>query len=496
MKRLPVVLVLVLALAACTPGPGPVPTPAPSVVPVTVTPTTAGPTTPAPPPLARSQYAMTLSLDMATKRLAGTVDVTLANTSDVPWHQVCFRNWAASVLALFGAAGQSSGITAATDVATGRALTVTVDPADASIVNIGLLADLAPGSTTKVTLSYYTDIPQGNRRLGWQTRPGGALIADLAIFYPVLAVFRDGAWVAHPFDRGGESFYSECSDYVVSLTLPDDYVVVSTGDETKGKGSGGLATWTLTAGNVRDVAIEVGNGLDVVTKDVGGLPVNAYYDAGSDVSKQQAALSLEAAAMAIPAYTTNYGPYPYDELDIVSSDFFAGGMEYPAIVRIATSSQDFIPDGQTIGLMGVVAHEIAHQWFYAVVGDDQYDEAWLDEGFASFAADVDYMTLYTSAAEVKAWFEDPVNTSQPPLILNQSIAALKESYPMVYFRGALLLYDLRAAMGDKAFYDMMREYYATYSFKVATTAGFVAVVNKYAGDNPTVQALITANLKV
>jgi len=439
---------------------------------------------------------MTLTFDTAAKRLTGTVDVTLANTSDVPWHDVCFRDWAASELALSGAPGLGSGITAATDVATGRALTVTVDPADASVVHIGLLADLAPGSRTEVRLSYHIDVPKGNDRLGWQTRPGGALIADLAIFYPVLAVFRDGGWVTHPYYQGGESFYSECSDYVVRLTLPDDYVVVSTGDETKTPASGGLATWTLTAGNVRDIAIQVGNHLAVVTKDIGGLPVNSYYDAGRDVSKQQAELSLAAAAVAIPAYTKNYGPYPYDELDIVMSDFVAGGMEYPAFVRIATSFQDFIPDGQTVALRETVAHEIAHQWFYAVVGNDQYDEAWLDEGFASFAADVDYLSLATSAAKVKALFEDPAAPSQPPLILNQSIAALKESYPLVYFRGALFLYDLRAAMGDQPFYDMMRDYYATNSFKVATTAGFVEVVDKHAGNNPAVQALVAANLAV
>ncbi|MCL2316350.1 MAG: hypothetical protein FWC46_04585, partial [Actinomycetia bacterium] len=71
------------------------------------------------PTLDRSRYAMTLTLDPAAKRLSGTVEVTLRNTSTTPWPAVCFRDWAASVLALFGPPGLVSGVSAATDAASG-----------------------------------------------------------------------------------------------------------------------------------------------------------------------------------------------------------------------------------------------------------------------------------------------------------------------------------------------------------------------------------------
>jgi len=410
---------------------------------------------------------------------------------------VCFRDWAASVLALFGPPGLVSGVSAATDAASGRALTVHVDATDPSVVFVDLATPLAPGDVTTISLAYATDVPLGNQRLSWQARPNATQIVDLGNFYPVLAPYADGEWVRHPYFRGGESFVSDCADYAVQLTLPDDYVVVSSGDEVKQPATGGLATWTVTADDMRDVAMVAAKGYAALTQTVAGVTVNSFYFTNNAPSKKQAEMALRAAALALPTFEAAYGSYPYDELDITQSDFFAGGMEYPSLVRIAMLSPTG-PLSEYAGIASVVAHEIAHQWFYAVVGNDQYDEAWLDEGFASFSADAVFMSAYTSPSEVDdAFARNRVLTAQmPPLSLNRSIAELGANYYAVYTRGALFLYDLEQAMGEPAFLAMMRDYYASYSFTIATTADFLEVLARHSQGNQKVRDLIALNLAV
>ena len=483
-------VVLLLGLASCglsieiTNSPG-IPRVTPGPLP--------RPTQPTPDQL--TSYTMAFQLDPDAKRLTGTVDVVTSNTSSQPWAELCFRDWSASVLAIDGAPGQTSGVTAAEDTATGKALVVRVDESDNSLVFVELLTPLGPGETTEVRLTYHTDVPGGDLRLSWQERPAGKLIFDFGNFYPILGVFQNGDWIRDPYVNEAESFYSPCADYSVTLTLPDDYVVAASGDETKGTPSGGRVTWTITAGNMRDFAMSVGNGLDRLTRDVGDTSVNSYFFPDDPQSRRQAERSLDSAAISLPEFTAAFGPYPYDELDIVQSALFAGGMEYPSLVRISTH---YLADSDPTAVMHVVAHEIGHQWFYAVVGNNEYREPWLDESFATYCSDVVFLTAYESAESVEATFrayeKSPMGRGQ--FYLNRSVPDFGGSYYDVYMRGALFLYKLRAAMGSEVFTAMMREYYAAYSFKVATTSDFVRMVARAAPGNRAVSDLITANFKL
>ena len=86
------------------------------------------------------------------------------------------------------------------------------------------------------------------------------------------------------------------------------------------------------------------------------------------------------AEQAIKLYGEWYGDYPYDELKIVDADDSPGaGMEYPGVVLISGKAVPF-----TTLHEAEVIHEIAHQWFYGMVANNELDEAWLDEGFATF----------------------------------------------------------------------------------------------------------------
>lgn len=87
------------------------------------------------------------------------------------------------------------------------------------------------------------------------------------------------------------------------------------------------------------------------------------------------------------AFEKAWGKYPYDTLDVVQAPYNSGGMEYPGMVRISDSYAGSLElvEGEVGKMLRLdVAHEVAHEWFYAAVGNDQYREAWLDESFAVY----------------------------------------------------------------------------------------------------------------
>ena len=175
----------------------------------------------------------------------------------------------------------------------------------------------------------------------------------------------------------------------MTLSAPEDYMVISTGSEAQSADG----TWTLKADNVRDFAVIAGNGFEKLSGKAGNITVNSWYYSGSERDKKQGEVSLKAAIDAVNAFCDAWGEYPYDTLDVVQTPYNAGGMEYPGLVRIAEMYADLIEAEGDESLRLDVAHEVAHEWFYAVVGNDQYREAWLDESFAVYGEFV--YQLYT-----------------------------------------------------------------------------------------------------
>ncbi len=139
-----------------------------------------------------------------------------------------------------------------------------------------------------------------------------------------------------------------------------------------------------------------GTDFEVVSETANGVSVNCYYMGGDIYWGEEA---LDAGVKSVAAFENAYGEYPYPELDIVETYLDAGGMEYPNLVMIADELQ---AEGREDSLLKiVVAHEAAHQWFYGIVGDNQFTEAWLDESFASYSELV-YKESYMSSEEIRA----------------------------------------------------------------------------------------------
>ena len=484
---------------------------------------------------ARTRYEMDVALDegeaaadpFAPAEITVTERVTVANGSADPWPELCFRDYMASVHALeqstknFEVVEKDGVVIPAAEPEPypggvgaarldGQALEVRTEGEDGSIVYIKLPTPLAPGGSVTLELDYAAPVYMSGWRCAFSSMGFGAQDGrtyELAQFYPMLAVYEDGAWQAEPYVEEGECMYSRCADYDLTVRLPEQYALVASGDETRGDTAEGVTAWRVAAENMRDVTLIASAQLDVLTGETGGVTVNSwYFDDDTGGGKAQGELSLRAALDAVDAFTEAYGPCPYGELDVVMSGYMQGGMEAPGLVRVSEAyswdlREDAEPDPETGGgpdsCAATVAHEVAHQWFYAAVGNDQYSEAWLDEGFARFSEQVYWRHMGRSEAGIAAAMDEAlarvpesgnVTVDRPYRELNTGTDW--DYADAVYERAAGFLYRLEQAMGDEAFYGLLRAYYKVCCFREAHTEDFLSLLMDRAGGVPGVRELV------
>jgi len=448
---------------------------------------------------AGNKYDMTLKLDTDNNSIGGTETVLVRNDSTDTWSELCFRDYPS----LFTPGGESgydcdgaiTDIYGVKDLTLDADLEIVRDTIDDSVVYIPLSMPLKAGESREIELTFIAYVPELASRYGYYEG-----VYNLANFYPVLAVYENGGWTADKYFLWGECFYSVVSDYDVTISVPSDYTVISSGLSQKNETSDGQSTWKILASDVRDFAMTAGAGFEVVSDTVDGITVNSYY---TDGDKSRGEISLEAGIAAVEVFNDTFGKYTYPELDIVATPLDSGGMEYPNLVMIS-DELDADPDKDGY-LSVVVAHEVAHQWFYGLVGDDQYNEAWLDESFASYC-ELLYMETFTQPQDIL----NEVNSLEESLT-SEGIPETKEDYYInraysefesdsaytytVYERGEVFLYRLREAMGTDLFNKALQDYFAEYIYQVATTDDFISVITEYADGNTDALALLSKYLR-
>lgn len=454
-------------------------------------------------------YEIDVTLDAQRAHIDIEARVSVANDSPDAWEEICFRDFMASVIAEAGARTEEplplkSGVTSA--ACSGEPLDVRTDAQDASIVYVQLKSPLESGESCLISLTYAADIPEGNLRCGYMPLDfeGDGRTFELAQFYPMLAVYEDGDWITDPYIVDGECFYTRCADYEVSVHAPEGYDVVASGDEVEE--APGL--WRVRAADMRDITLIISDELAVQSGEVEGVTVNCYRAREGELHSRQSELALRAALDAVRAFTEAYGTYPYSELDVVESNYEFGGMEAPGLVRISQMYSWFMSDDTDAAeraeyedkLAATVAHEAAHQWFYAVVGNNQYRESWLDESFAAYSEQVYWRAAGRSEAEIAAQMAEyarAVNEAEgvTDLCIDLSYAELAGDYThAAYERGAAFLYQLEQALGREAFGEAVREYYSAFSFGEATTRDFIAAFEPCVQQSAAAQALFETYL--
>ncbi|WP_214320380.1 M1 family metallopeptidase [Nonomuraea sediminis] len=388
-------------------------------------------------------YTVTLTSNSSGTTWTGHESVAFTNLSADPLTEVYLRLWDN-----YHGSCPSTPITV-TNVTGGTPSPLSVS---CTALKITLPAPLAQGQGGSVGFDLGIVVPSGADRFG---HDGAYNFIGNAL--PVLAV-RDGAgWHLDPYTNNGESFYQLASDYSVTLDHPSSLLVPATGTSVDTPGSAGRTITTATASHVREFAWGAGPFTKTTGTTSTGVTVNVYRVSG--ISSGSANSMMNTAKNALVAHAGRFGAYPYGEVDVVlDNNFWFGGMEYPGFILDLVSST-------------ALAHELAHQWWYGIVGDDEYNTPWLDESFADYSTD-----LYRNISGTNCW--NSVTWSSSAERISNSMAywdAHSSRYgTVVYTYGKCALHDLRRLIGSSTMQTLLHDYAASHWYGISTVADFKA----------------------
>jgi len=238
------------------------------------------------------------------------------------------------------------------------------------------------------------------------------------------------------------------------------------------------------SGPMRDMIVVVSDRLASSSTAVGFTRVNSYY---LPEHRETGEAVLSYARDGLRAYQQSFGSYPFAELDVVEAPISAGGMEYPGLVMVAESQYQAGGDY----LEFVAVHEVAHQWWYSLVGNDQVNEPWLDESLANFSVVYYYEYVY-DRTRAELVFENYVRSRyQKALdlghdnVVSQPVAAFSpEDYGyIVYGKGAVFFYELRQKLGDERMLAFLRAYLKDREYKLSTPDDLLRVAQESTGED-------------
>jgi hypothetical protein len=336
---------------------------------------------------------------------------------------------------------------------------------------------LPPGEELEIQMDFEVEVAQEmGGHYGLFGYFEGVLVLDT--FYPVIPVYDDEGWHVEIPPPYGDVTYLDASFYLVRVNAPASLAIAASGIAINHEQGEDSQVLTFAAGPVRDFYLAASERYLMLSETVGETTVYSYAFRGQ---KNHAELAVEFAANALESYGQRFGTYPYTEFEIVSTPMLASGMEYPGIVALSLKLYD--PDAVVSGLPSQVmlestlAHEVAHQWFYGVVGNDQLGEPWLDEALVQYATGLYYDDVYGVAAGTDyrgSWDHlwDRIDRADVPIGLSTGEYAESEYSPAVYGRGPLFVAALAEEMGQDTFDEFLRDYYDSHKWGVGTGDAF------------------------
>ncbi|HEY71382.1 MAG TPA: M1 family metallopeptidase [Anaerolineae bacterium] len=341
------------------------------------------------------------------------------------------------------------------------------------VLRFMLPESLAPGASLSLSLPFhiqaYGPITSLNPYRFGITE--GVLIAPS--FYPMVPRFVDGDWQTDDPPSAGDTTNSDIAFFDVRITTPTTLELAASGVEIERlEHDDGTRTQRFVTGPMRDFAFALGP-FERSTRTADDITLVSWV---LPEHSGDAETMLRAAALQVQTLNRLIGPYPYPELDLVDAPEAFGGIEYPGLVYIGTVG--------TYWLVEPTVHEVAHQWFYALVGSDQLIEPWMDEAAAMYAEVLYYeaagrVGLATSLLDgFRFQVRDHPRSSTPIGLPVDTYASDWDYSTFVYLKGALFYEALRQRLGDDIFFSFLSGYFSSYRYGFAEAEDFHAAAEQ------------------
>lgn len=366
------------------------------------------------------------------------------------------------------------------------------NPDDQTVMRVPLPAPVNPQEEITLEIEFEAKLPRVFARSGF---------ADdfymVGQWFPKLGVNQDGVWNCHQYHQNSE-FFADYGVFEVEITVPKGFLVGATGERTKERDNGdGTVSYTHYQEDVHDFAWTACPDFvafrERFTLEDPPVDTEMILLVHRQHLNQKPRL-LDSLKKGLEFYSRAYGPYPYRTVTLVDPPIkalAAGGMEYPTL--FTTMSISFMPKGLRMPEM-VTIHEFGHGYWYGIVGSNEFEEAWLDEGINSYSemkamdhyygpgrsmidlgpmkiGDADYQRL--QFIPIFAW--DPIVKKSWEFVSGGRYSS------NVYSKAAITLKTLENHLGGEVMARVMRTYYERWKFRHPTTGDFIAVAEDVSG---------------
>jgi hypothetical protein len=350
------------------------------------------------------------------------------------------------------------------------------------IMRVPLPEPLHPNESVTFHIEFVVTVPAKGGNYYYGIFGYNDSILSLAHAYPTILVYNDQGWNNQVPDLDGDPLFSDTSFYLVSVNAPKSLTLVASGVEIEHLETANRQQVLYADGPARDFYLVASSDFHKRTGKAGDVTVNSYTLPRLDAYAQSA---LETAEAAIEDFSQRYAPYPYSEFDIAPIETSAGGVEFPGMTVVAT---DVFGAGNFLEV--VVTHEVGHQWFYNLVGNETQQQPWLDESLAEFVTWQYYLDVHGQQGAQEYQDEmhatwDSLNDEKIPIGMPVSSYTSQEYVAIVYGRGPFFFLALRQQIGQQTFDNLMHNYTQTFAWKIATADDLKQLSEKQCGCNLT-----------
>ncbi len=410
-------------------------------------------------PLERDSYNFTLAFDPETRVLTGQMTLDYLCRASEPIYAIVLNLYQNRI---------TPGMVSVTSVA------INGEPSYFEASGATLMAPLPKeigyGESAQLYAEFTVNVPDTPRICGTHE-----YMYSLGNVLPTAAAYENGAWRTDAYSHNGDPCLFNSSDYRVLISVPESYRAAATGNRIDELVENGVRSTLFSASQVREfyfaVMGEKTAEFTVTASDA--VKVTAYCR-----SRARSEFSARTAANALEFFSEKITPYPYKSLVLTQADF-SGSMEFAQAIMLGANTSD--PGGGADNAF-TIAHEVAHQWFYGVVGTDSVMEPWVDEALCQALAALyikqDYPNGYQSAYRYAS------SGDTGGLRLDLSIYDYPEEtgeYWGIYPQGLRMYMELIEELGEETFFAALKNMYYSFSGGRMHGSDVIAAFSEAAG---------------
>lgn len=374
-----------------------------------------------------------------------------------------------------------------------------IEGEDETLLKISLDEALNPGESIKVSIDFTLELMQSYGRLGWHNN-----IIALSRWYPILSVYDENGWNKSPYYPFHRPFYSDAATYDIELEVDQNQVVVHSGllEKEEKRNVHKKTLFIKSKIPIRDFAVAMSSDYKVYEKAFDKITIKSFYLSGN---REHAQRALESAHDMMKYYTDKFIPYPYEVFNIVPVYLGYGGEQMSNMMFVDTRAY------QLPGILDryfdfLIAHEAGHQWFYNIIGIDEFNEMWLEEGVTSYFlsnyleekygkdgkffvfpqwAQGAYKFLpeftFRRARESRYQMLTRIGYDNPTVGKLSSFREPSSIFATTYGKGSRVISMLRDILGEEKFDNVFERIFQEYQFRNIKVRDFISICNEEYG---------------